>query len=169
MYQYWNLPFGIALSPCIFTHGCSTGYFETSGHSCTQLHRRLADFSLVSGDGSSTSIYCPHPHKAIGVKTKCEKVSLSAKGSLPGTNLVLDYDTGTICACACIKSILPAVFKMKQGQAITAKQFKRLLGLMAAMSSMIPFGFLYMRTNKVVAQNQGLFSLRGTTFCIMKA
>lgn len=71
------------------------------------------------------------------------------------TNLGLDYDVGTICVC--IKSILPAVFKMKQGQAITAKQFKRLLGLMAAMSSIIPFGFLYMRTNKVVAQNQVFF------------
>ncbi|KAL0185802.1 hypothetical protein M9458_017472, partial [Cirrhinus mrigala] len=44
-----------------------------------------------------------------------------------------------------IESILTAVTRVKEGRSLTVKQFQRLLGLMAAASSVIPFGLLYMR------------------------
>ncbi len=44
-----------------------------------------------------------------------------------------------------IKSILTAVKRVREGQSLTVIQFQRLLGLMAAVSNVIPFGLLYMR------------------------
>ena len=53
-----------------------------------------------------------------------------------------------------IESILSAVGKIRVGQAVTVKRYKRVLGLMAAASNVIPFGLLYIA---VVAQDQGVF------------
>ncbi len=44
-----------------------------------------------------------------------------------------------------IKSNLTTVRRVKEVQSLTVKQFQRLLGLMAAVSNVIPFGLLYMR------------------------
>ncbi len=44
-----------------------------------------------------------------------------------------------------IESILTEVWRMKEGQSLTVKQFQRLLGLMAAASNVIPIGLLYTR------------------------
>ncbi len=52
-YQYWVLPFGLALSPQTFTNCLDAAL--TPGHPLTQLHRRLVDFSSIRADGGSTS------------------------------------------------------------------------------------------------------------------
>ncbi len=50
-----------------------------------------------------------------------------------------------------IESILTVVRRVREGLSFTVKQLKKLLGLMAAVSNLIPFGLLYM-----VAQDQGV-------------
>ncbi len=52
---------------------------------------------------------------------------------------------------AWIESILTVARRVREGLSFTVKQFKKLLGLMAAASNVIPFGLLYM-----VAQDQGV-------------
>ncbi len=58
-----------------------------------------------------------------------------------------------------IDSILSAVERIRLGQSLTARQFQRLVGLMAAASNMIPFGLLHMRPLQWWFRTKG-FSLR---------
>ncbi len=46
---------------------------------------------------------------------------------------------------AWIESILMSVKRVREGWSLTVKQFQKLLGLMSAVSNVIPFGLLYMR------------------------
>ncbi|KAI5094407.1 hypothetical protein C0J45_16131 [Silurus meridionalis] len=59
-----------------------------------------------------------------------------------------------------IEVILTAVKRVGAGQTLTVRQFQRLLGLMAAASSVISLGLLYMRTPPVVATGQRIFPQR---------
>ncbi len=61
---------------------------------------------------------------------------------------------------AWIESSLTAVTRVKEGQSFTVKQFQRLLGLMAAVSNVIPLGLLNMRPLEWWLKTKG-FSLRG--------
>lgn len=65
--------------------------------------------------------YRPHQYEEFGVGWAWYRIHLSS---------------------ACIKLILAAIYKIKVGQSLTVKKFKRLLGLMAAESNVIPFGLL---------------------------
>ena len=56
-----------------------------------------------------------------------------------------------------IESILAMVSGIKLGQAITVKQFQRLLGLMAAASNIIPLGLLHMRPLQWWLKAKGFF------------
>ncbi len=66
-----------------------------------------------------------------------------------------------------IEAILSAVKSISLGQALTVKQFQRLLGLMAAASNVIPFGLLYMRPLQWWLRTKG-FSPRGNPFRMIK-
>lgn len=66
-----------------------------------------------------------------------------------------------------IESVLAMVSGLKLGQAITVKQFQRLLGLMAAASNIIPLGLLHMRPLQWWLKAKG-FSPKGNPFRIIR-
>ncbi|XP_077062031.1 uncharacterized protein LOC143714653 [Siphateles boraxobius] len=65
-----------------------------------------------------------------------------------------------------IDSILATVNRIKLGQAITVKHFQRAVGLMAAVSNVIPFGLLH-EGPEVVIENQGV-SQSGNLFRMIR-
>ncbi len=66
-----------------------------------------------------------------------------------------------------IESILTAVMRVKEGRSLTVKQFEKLLGMMAAVSNVIPFGLLYMRPLQWWLKTKG-FSQRGNPLRMIK-
>ncbi|KAI2657541.1 hypothetical protein H4Q32_008891 [Labeo rohita] len=84
--------------------------------------------------------------KELGLRLNAKKSVLSPLQRT--TYLGVVWDSTTMQARlspARIESILTAVTRVKEGRSLTVKQFQRLLGLMAAASTVIPFGLLYMR------------------------
>ncbi len=51
-------------------HRCSPGASSASGHSHSELHRRLVDSSSVASGGSSASRCRTFPHEGVGVTAK---------------------------------------------------------------------------------------------------
>ncbi len=66
-----------------------------------------------------------------------------------------------------IDSILAAVKRVRGGQSLTVKLFQKLLGLMAAASTVITFGLLHMRPLQWGLRTTG-FSQRGNQFRMIK-
>ncbi len=66
-----------------------------------------------------------------------------------------------------IESILTTVTRVREGLSFTVIQFQKLLGLMAAVSNVIPFGLLYMRPLQWWLKTKG-FSPRGNPLCLIK-
>ncbi len=64
-----------------------------------------------------------------------------------------------------IESILTSVKRVREGRSLTVKQFQKLLGLMSAVSNVIPFGLLYMRPLQWWLKTKG-FSPKGNPLCI---
>ncbi|KAI2644404.1 hypothetical protein H4Q32_030891 [Labeo rohita] len=62
-----------------------------------------------------------------------------------------------------IESVLTAVARVRKGRSLTIKQFLQLLGLMAAVSNVIPLGLLYMRPLEWWLRTKQ-FSPRGNPF-----
>ncbi|KAL0190945.1 hypothetical protein M9458_013643, partial [Cirrhinus mrigala] len=84
--------------------------------------------------------------KELGLRLNAKKSVLSPLQRT--TYLGVVWDSTTMQARlspARIESILTAVARVKEGWSLTVKQFQQLLGLMAAVSNVIPFGLLYMR------------------------
>ncbi len=67
-----------------------------------------------------------------------------------------------------IESITTEVRRVNEGQSLTVKQVRRLLGLMAAASNMIYIGLLYMRPLQWWLKTKRL-SPRGNPLCMIKA
>ncbi len=86
------------------------------------------------------------------------------------TSVGVVWDSTTVQAClspAQIESILMAVQRVREGQSLTVKQYRKLLGLMAAASNVIPFGLLYMRPLQWWLRTKG-FSPRENPFRMIK-
>ncbi|KAL0173096.1 hypothetical protein M9458_033407, partial [Cirrhinus mrigala] len=84
--------------------------------------------------------------KVLGLRLNAKKSVLFPL--LRTTYLGVVWDLTTMQARlspARIESILTAVVRVRKGRSLTVKQFQQLLGLMAAVSNVIPFGLLYMR------------------------
>ncbi len=101
--------------------------------------------SSIRADGGSTSRYRSRSYERVGVKSKRqEKCAFSLQKT---TYLDVVWHSITMQA-----HLSPARIELIQKKAChSVKQFKKLLGLMAAVSNVIPFGLLYM-----VAQDQGV-------------
>jgi len=85
------------------------------------------------------------------------------------TFLGVVWDLVTMQAClspARIESIFSAVCRVRLGQAVTVKQFQKLVELMAAVSNVIPFELLYIRPLQWLKAKG--FSQRGNLFCMIK-
>ncbi|KAL0198303.1 hypothetical protein M9458_006843, partial [Cirrhinus mrigala] len=106
--------------------------------------------------------------KELGLRLNAKKSVLSPLQRT--TYLGMVWDSTTMQARlspAQIKSILTAVARVKEDRSLTVKKFQQLLGLMAAASSVIPFGLLYMRPLQWWLRTKG-FSPRGNPFRMIK-
>ncbi len=150
-------------------HRCSPGASSASGHSHSELHRRLVDSSSVASGGSSASRCRSCPHEGVGVtaKRKEECAFSTTEDHIPWRGMGLHVDAGAPVTGTYIESILSAVKRIRLGQSLIVKQFQRLLGLMAAASNVIPFGLLYMRPLQWWLRTKG-FSPRGNSFHMIK-
>ncbi len=54
-------------------HGCCSGPFEATEHSCTQLPGRLAHTGLLQGVSELSQRYCPPPHSCSWPQNKHQK------------------------------------------------------------------------------------------------
>ena len=96
-YQYWVLPFGLALSPRTFTKCMDAALAPLR----LQGIRQLAHTGPVSRNGSSASRCRPWPHSALGVEAqhKEERVDTRPTNYILGRGLGLNDDAGTHVSC----------------------------------------------------------------------
>ncbi len=159
-YQYWVLPFGLALSPRTFTK-CVDAALAPLQLQGIRILNYIDDWLILA---QSEQVAVRH-RDVVLAHMKDLGLSLNAKKSvLPPfqrtTYLDVVWDSTTMQAHlspARIESILAMVKRVREGQSLTVKQFQKLLGLMAAASNVIPFGLLYMRPLQWWLRTTGFF------------
>ncbi|KAL0151133.1 hypothetical protein M9458_053646 [Cirrhinus mrigala] len=169
-YQYWVLPFGLALSPRTFTKCVDAALAPLRLRGIRILNYIddwliLAQLEVVAAQ--HRDVVLAHM-KELGLRLNAKKSVLSP--SQGTTYLGVVWDSTTMRARlspARIESILAAVKRVKEGRSLTVKQFQQLLGLMAAASNVIPFGLLYMRPLQWWLKTRG-FSPRGNPLRMIK-
>ncbi len=153
-YQYRVLPFGLALSPRTFTK-CVDANLATLQLQGIGILNYINDWLILAQSEQMAvrqrDVVLGHM-KLLGLRLNAKKSVLSPLHRT--TYLGVVWHSTTMQARlspARIESILTVVRRVREGLSFTVKQLKKLLGLMAAVSNVIPFGLLYM-----VAQDQGV-------------
>ncbi len=153
-YQYRVLPFGLALSPRTFTK-CVDANLATLRLQGIGILNYINDWLIIAQSEQMAvrhrDVVLSHI-KLLGLRLNAKESVLSPLHRT--TYLGMVWHSTTMQAClspARIESILTVVRRVREGLSFTVKQLKKLLGLMAAVSNVIPFGLLYM-----VAQDQGV-------------
>ncbi|KAL0149217.1 hypothetical protein M9458_055451 [Cirrhinus mrigala] len=134
------------------------------GHPHTDLYQRLLIIDRFRALGVRHRDVVLAHMKVLGLRLNAKKSVLSPL--LRTTYLGVVWDLTTMQARlspARIESILTAVVRVRKGRSLAVKQFQQLLGLMAAVSSVIPFGLLYMRPLQWWLRTKR-FSPRGNPF-----
>ncbi|KAL0147122.1 hypothetical protein M9458_057646, partial [Cirrhinus mrigala] len=169
-YQYRVLPFGLALSPRTFTK-CVDAALVPLRLQGIRILNYIDDWLILAASESLAArhrdVVLAHM-KTLGLRLNAKKsvLSPSQRTTYPG----VVWDSTTMQARlspARIESILAAVKRVKEGRSLTVKQFQQLLGLMAAVSNVIPFGLLYMRPLQWWLKSKG-FSPRGNPLRMIK-
>ncbi len=147
-YQYKVLPFGLALSPRVFTKVVEGALvpIEETGHPHPQLSRRLAHSRSVSRNSyANTGIWCSVTSAswASGQLGK-EQTRPSAE------DLFSRYELDSVEQSARLteeraQSVLNCLNTFRGRTAVPLKLFQRLLGHMAAAAAVTPLGLLHMR------------------------
>ncbi len=169
-YQYRVLPFGLALSPRTFTK-CVDAALAPLRLQGIRILNYIDDWLILT----QSERVAPQNRDVVLAHLKVFGIRLNAKKSLLSplqrtTYLGVVRDSTTMQARMSpgrIESILTEVRRVKEGQSVTVKQFQRLLGLMAAASSVIPIGLLYMRPLQWWLKTKG-FSPRGNLLRMIK-
>ena len=147
-YQYRVLPFGLALSPRTFTK-CMDAALAPLRLEGIRVLNYIDDWLIMA---QSRELVIRHRDvvlariQSLGLRLNTKKSVLTPAQRT--TFLGVVWDSVTMRAQlspARIEYILTTVSRLKLGQAVTVKHFQRVLGLMAAASSMIPSGLLHMR------------------------
>ncbi len=128
-------------------HGCCTGPFEAPGHPCTELSGRLGHSGSFQGASESSQGYRSRPHPfswpqyerqeecAPPISTNC----ISRKVRLDSVQMQARL------APARIPVFTACLARFKLGHHVSVGTCRRLLGLMAAASPVLPLGLLHMR------------------------
>lgn len=170
-YQYKVLPFGLALSPRTFTKvvDAALGPLRLQG---IRILNYLDDWLILARSKELAvqhrDVVLAHIEK-LGLRLNQKKSVLVPARTT--TFLGVLWDSTTMFACLSptrIESIRAAAKRVRLGQAITVKQFQKLLGLLAAASNIIPLGLLHMRSLQWWLKTRG-FSPRGNPFRTIKA
>ncbi len=127
-------------------HGCCTGPFEAPGHSCTELSGRLAHSGshqeLVS---RHRDIVLSHIH-SLGLRMNAKKSVLLPSQRTVFLGVRLDsVQMQARLAPARIPDLTACLVRFKLGHHVSVGTCRRLLGLMAAASPVLPIGLLHMR------------------------
>ncbi len=106
--------------------------------------------------------------KELGLRLNAKKSVLFPLQRTTYLGVVWDWTTMQAhLSPARIESILTAVTRVREGLSFTVKQFQKLLGLMATVSNVTPFGLLYMRPLQWWLKTKG-FSPRGNPLRMIK-
>ncbi len=124
-------------------HGCCTGPFEAPGHPCTELSGQLAHSrELVS---RHRDIVLGHIH-SLGLRMNAKKSVLLPSQRTVFLGVRLDsVQMQARLAPARIPVFTACLARFKLGHHVSVGTCRRLLGLMAAASPVLPLGLLHMR------------------------
>ncbi|KAL0150829.1 hypothetical protein M9458_053865 [Cirrhinus mrigala] len=116
------------------------------GHPHTDLYQRLLIIDRFRALGVRHRDVVLAHMKVLGLRLNAKKSVLSPLQRTTYLGVVWDLTTMQArLSPARIESILTAVVRVREGRSLAVKQFQQLLGLIAAVSNVIPFGLLYMR------------------------
>ncbi|XP_032363307.1 uncharacterized protein LOC116675969 [Etheostoma spectabile] len=169
-YQYRVLPFGLALSPRTFTK-CMDAALAPLRLQGIRVLNYIDDWLILA---QSRELAVRHRDVVLahllrlGLRLNEGKSVLAPAQRTVFLGVV--WDSLTMLARlspARVESLLAAVKGVRLGHAITVKHFQRVLGLMAAASSVIPSGLLHMRALQWWLKSKG-FSPRGNPFRLIR-
>ncbi len=157
-YQYRVLPFGLALSPRTYTK-CMDAALAPLRLRGIRILNYIDDWLILA---QSEELALRHRDvvlahlESLGLRLNAKKSVLSPVQRT--TYLGVVWDSVTMQAQlspARVESILNALKNIKLGQRITAHYLQRVLGLMAAASTVIPLGLLHMRSFQLWLRARG--------------
>ncbi len=160
-YQYQVLPFGLALSPRTYTK-CMDAALAPLRLQGIRILDYIDDWLILA---QSQELALRHRDvvlahlESLGLRLNAKKSVLYPAQRT--TYLGVVWDSITMQAQlspARVESFLNALKNIKLGQRITVHYLQRVLGLMAAASTVIPLGLLANEIISVVAQSQGISS-----------
>ncbi len=127
-------------------HGCCTGPFEAPGHPCTELSGRLAHSGSLQGASESSQGYRsrPHPFSWPQDERQEECAPPISTNRFSRSSFGFRSDAGPL-APARIPVFTACLARFKLGHHVSVGTCRRLLGLMAAASPVLPLGLLHMR------------------------
>ncbi len=123
-------------------HGCCTGPFEAPGHSCAELPGRLAHSGSLQGASESSQRYCstPHPFSWLQDERQEECAPPISANPVSGGSFGFHSDAGPFGS-----NFTACLARFKLGRHVSVGSCRRLLGLMAAASPVLPLALLHMR------------------------
>ncbi len=127
-------------------HGCCTGPFEAPGHPCTELSGRLAHSGSLQGASESSQGYRSRPHPFSWPQDECQEECAPpiSTNRISRGSFGFRSDAGPFGSCP-DTSFYSMFGPLKLGHHVSVGTCRRLLGLMAAASPVLPLGLLHMR------------------------
>ncbi len=127
-------------------HGCCSGPFKAQGHSCTQLPERLAHTGPLQGVSALSQRYHPPPHSCSWPQNEHQKECSHpfSTNCVFGGSFGFRSNAGRLTP-ARISSLNACLARFKLEHHVSVSTCRRLLGLMATSSHVLPLGLLHMR------------------------
>ncbi|XDV35093.1 hypothetical protein PO909_005124 [Leuciscus waleckii] len=147
-YQYKVLPFGLALSPRVFTKVAEAAIVPMREHGIRILNY-LDDWLIIA---HSRDLLCEHRDMVLrhlsrlGLQVNWDKSKLCPTQRISYLGMELDSVSRTARLTEeRVQSVLNCLKSFQGRSAVPLKQFQRLLGHMAAAAAVTPLGLLHMR------------------------
>ncbi len=147
-YQYKALPFGLSLSPRVFTKVVEAALVPLR-EAGIRILNYLDDWLILA---QSRALLCEHRDMVLshlsrlGLQVNREKSKLSPTKRI--SFLGMELDSVNLTACLSeehAQSMLRCLESLQRKRAVPLKRFQRLLGHMASSAAITPLGLLHMR------------------------
>ncbi len=147
-WQYRVLPFGLSLTPRVFTkvvEGALTPLWEVG----VRILNYLDDWLILAQSreqlGDHRDLVLRHLSQ-LGLRVNWEKSKLSPVQRISFLSVELDSVSMTACLTEeCAQAVLNCLSSFRGRKVVPLKQFQRLLGHMASAAAVTPLGLLHMR------------------------